>query len=331
MTNINYPQVDDNKHLIEKILQKSQRSIKKFLHINEKTLANFTIKKISSGFNYSIYFVNFYNSRNSCQKSICVKYSDDAKKIPGLILEFDILKLINLNQKNICPQIVDSNTLDELGITYIIIETIRGNPVNYRKVNTKISREILNLIQLHEKILSENRQYIKKPSIDENINKKIDYEKKMHLLLLGYSEYFTVKKPLKFLNYYLNNSQIIKHRKIVTDRSAENFVIGVDNNIKLIDFSTIRIGTEFDNWIQFIDDPRIKFSCTKSNLINMFFNKNKKENNINYYYAASIYTNMLQGIFTFNRNPSLGKAYFNNVNSAYFKLKKTHERLIVGI
>jgi len=97
----------------------------------------------------------------------------------------------------------------------------------------------------------------------------------------------------------------------------------------MIDFSTVRIGTQFDNWIQFIDDPRAKFSCSKKELIKMFFRKNNSDKDvINYYYVASIYTNLLQGIFTYQKNPTLSMQYINNANSAFEKFTKKKGVLI---
>ena len=97
----------------------------------------------------------------------------------------------------------------------------------------------------------------------------------------------------------------------------------------MVDFSTVRIGTQFDNWIQFIEDPKGKFSCSQEELIQLFFKKiiwKKKE--LKFFYSASIYTNLLQGIFTYKKNPQLAMEYFRKVNYSYIKLTGENNILV---
>ena len=132
-----------------------------------------------------------------------------------------------------------------------------------------------------------------------------------------FTPHLKVKNSYSFLNKYLNDISVIE-KTIVTDRSADNIFIGENNHIIMIDFSTVRIGIQFDNWIQFIDDPRAKFICSKDELVTIFFNKKSlNENVMDYYYAASIYTNLLQGIFTYKKNPTLSMYYIDNANGAF--------------
>ncbi len=295
----------------------------------KKLLQNYTIKLELSGCNNNVCILNFYDDYKNFLGDLCLKYSFMKEKKEGLCAEFNILNILYANNIS-CPSIIGANFLDKQNLSYILMETIRGGNINGRNLNIQEAESILSTIKLHELILQDNLQTLQLllPAISD-LYKEIDFKNKLLNFLSIFTPDFIVRDSLDFFNYHFNSSETIKKRMIVTDRSVDNIFMGQDGKITIIDFSTIRIGTQFDNWIQFIDDPRITFSCSKEDLISLFFKKNSlSEKELNSFYVSSIYTNLLQGIFTYQKNPQLGIGYINNANNSFKKLTKKNGVLI---
>jgi len=208
------------------------------------------------------------------------------------------------------------------------MEVIKGEGVDSRVLDIQTAELILDIIQVHESVLLDNLDILKTSDEKFDLDKEVDFDNKLSSFLKNFTPHFKIKNSYRFLNEYLNSLDVIK-KTIITDRSADNIFIREDGQIIMIDFSTVRIGTQFDNWIQFIDDPRAKFSCSKDALVKKFFVKNNlNEDKINHYHVASVYTNLLQGIFTYQKNPTLSMQYINNTNSAFADFTKKKGVLI---
>ncbi len=285
----------------------------------EELLQNFTIKSESSGHNNQICLIDFYDNKKNFIGDICLKYAFEQERKEDLQIELNILNILQTNNI-LCPSIVDAN-FSHKNPSYILMETIKGRCINKQIINLEEARGILDVIQSHESVLLDNLLILQSSVDISYLDREIDFEKKLSDFLINFAPNFIARSSFDFLNSILNHSAVIKKRSIVTDRSAENIFIDENNQISMIDFSTIRIGTQFDNWIQFIDDPRATFSCTKEELITTLFKKNGLlENELVSFYASSIYTNLLQGIFTYRKSPRLGIDYINNVNNSFKKL-----------
>jgi len=317
--------ITENNSTVLQILNYSKLSIGKYLNLNQnefdKLIKNINVKKNNTGINSQLFFVDFYENEKHFLNSICIKYSSDKSEQSNLNLEAHILKELTTNTANICPRIIDFGTVVGTNNTFIIMSLVNGKPLSNVVISIQEAEKILDLILTHEKILLKDRVVLDHRSIINKLHEKIDYRKKILLLLGGLDNKFKISNSLRFLNYYLNHPSIIKHRKIITDRSSSNFLLEPDDRIKLIDFSTIRAGSIFDNWIQFIDDPRSEFSCSREQLIDLFFEKNNKTS-VKFFQAASVYTCLLQGIFSYKQNQKIGNAYFEKANKAYSLLKK---------
>lgn len=317
---------------ISRILKDSEMKIFAYLHSKSisvsKISKNFKIKSRIYGHNNQIYLIDLYNDQKKPAINICLKYSIGIKKREELKKEFILLDILHKNNMP-CPAIIASNFSSKNNISYILLETVEGECVSNYQIDIQKAGLILDSIRIHESILLNNIKTFNSISIISNLHKKIDFEKKLLDFISNFAHNFIVKDSLNFLNKYLNNTDIRNNRTIITDRSAENIFINRDEKITMIDFSTIRIGTQFDNWIQFIDDPRITFLCSKNDLITLFFNKNSlSKNDTSYFYAASVHTNLLQGIFTYSQNPKLGTQYISNANDAFKRLTKRKGVLI---
>lgn len=307
------------------ILNRSADEVCAFLKLDKKTflesVRNSIFQENLSGHNYHVCLVDFRGKEGNSLGSVCIKYSSDEKMQPGLAVEVKALGLLYLNKK-ICPMIVDTGVLEQEGTTYIVMETIRGNPVQSTELHIENMEVIFDLIQFHESILLKNAQDLGALSHIEDFHQETDFEKKIHMLLAKHVPDLTLEDSLNFLNPYLNDRRVIQKRTLVTDRSVENIFQNKNGKIVLIDFSTIRVGTQFDNWIQCIDDPRACFSCKKEELIELFFERNGlNKKDIGLFYAASVYTNLLQGIFTYKKNSKLGMSYFKNATESCRRLR----------
>lgn len=281
---------------------------------------NLVIETRLSGHNNDIFIIDFYNVQTKLLGKICLKYSSEIDPKNKLKMESDILEVLN-SRGVMCPKLINTG-INREDKPFILMEAIKGDGVNDRVLDIQTAELILDIIQVHESVLSDNLDILKFYDEKLDLGKEVDFENKLASFLKHFTPHFRVKNSYGFLNEYLNNLDIIK-KTVVTDRSADNIFIGEGGQIIMIDFSTVRIGTQFDNWIQFIDDPRAKFSCSKEELLKMFFAKNNlSEDIINYYYVASIYTNLLQGIFTYQKNPALSIQYINNANSAFVNFTK---------
>ena len=291
-------------------------------------MQNFVVRAKLSGHNNEVCLVDFLDSNGSSLGNVCIKYSSNEKMKLGLTLEASILSLL-YSRMRICPKLIDLSILKRNNVAYIVMETVKGTLINHSKLSIEKAVAVLNAIQFHERILLDNMQSLDTELVIKNLDKKIDFKKKILVVLKDFvpSSNFLVNDSLSFLNYYLNNERIIKKRIIVTDRSAENIFQGQNGELTFIDFSTVRVGTQFDNLIQFVDDPRIKLTFKKEDLIEIFFKKNNlNAKDLEFFYASSVYTNLLQGIFTYVKNPKLGIKYFENANEAYTKLKNKKVR-----
>lgn len=310
--------------LINKLTPIFSEKIFSYLNIEPNKIdglkKNSIVKSELSGHNNQICLIEYYDIKKKFVGEICLKYSIDRKKIKSLKIESGILDVLYLNNI-LCPKVIDTGFKDENDSTYIIMETVKGESVNNRVLNIDDAEKILDIIKSHEAVLLKNLQLLQIAGFTQDIYQEIDFEKKVLGFIKNFTPNFFIRDSYNFLNSRLNNTNVIKQRVIITDRSAENMFIDRNNKISMIDFSTVRIGTKFDNWIQFIDDPRAKFSCTKEELVRLFFKKNNlQESEKDFYYAASIYTNLLQGIFTYKKDSKLSMKYLKNVNYCFRKL-----------
>ncbi|MDD4354130.1 MAG: hypothetical protein PHN56_06780 [Candidatus Nanoarchaeia archaeon] len=308
----------------------SREEICAFLNIQTEALkditTNLVVNKKLSGHNNDIFIIDFYNTKTELLSRACLKYSSDIEHGDRLKIESEILRI--LTSKDVaCPKLINTG-IDRKGNLFILMEAVEGDRANSRMLDIKMAESILDIIKAHESVLSDNLNILKSFNEKLNLDKEVDFENKLSSFLKRFTPHLNVKNSYGFLNKYLNDLSVIK-KTIITDRSADNIFINENGHVSMIDFSTVRIGTQFDNWIQFIDDPRAKFSCSKEELILMFFRKNNfNEDVINYYHAASIYTNLLQGIFTYQKNPELSMQYIDNANSAFESFTKKKGVLI---
>ncbi len=312
------------KELIGETIPIFNQKLCSYLHIESNEASalanNFHIRLELSGHNNQICLIDLYNSEKKYIGEVCLKYSLKKEKVEGLHTESDILNILHSNGI-LCPRIIDSNFQDNK-FPYILMESVPGECINNREIDMQTAELVLDTIQTHESILIKNLQTLQSYSFSLDLDQKTDFENKLSTFLQKFTPNFVVKNSYNFLNESLNNLNTVRTRKIITDRSTEN--IFIDNNqIVMIDFSTVRIGTQFDNWIQFVDDPLAKFSCTKEELRKLFFSKNNlQEKELGFYYASAIYTNLLQGIFTYQKNHRLSRQYIDNVNDYFQKFTK---------
>jgi serine/threonine protein kinase len=313
------------------MLKKSADKIGAYLKLDterlDDVLRNAVVREKSSGYNNQICIVDFFDSKGGNLGGICLKRALSKETQSSLVMEADIMELFYLN-KVACPRILDLNTLEN-NTVYIVMEAVKGNPVNLFDLSSKKIQTILDLIRLHESKLARGIRNLRSLSPIGNLRGVMDFENKVLMLLAKHVPGFSLEDSLGFLNVYLNDEQTIRRRTIVTDRSSDNIFQDENGNIVLIDFSTIRIGSQFDNWIQLIDDPRANFYFKREDLIKMFFGRNKLDANIlNSFQAASVYTNLLQGIFTYEKNRNLAAGYFKNANKSFMKLTNKKNMLI---
>lgn len=286
--------------------------------------SNFITKSKLSGHNNQICLIDFYNSEKRHVGEVCLKYSANKEKY--LQIEFEILSLLYSNNIS-CPRVIDSGFQNNF--SYLLMEVVKGDCLSDKMIDIQIAESVLNAIYKHEMILLNNVQTLQQSELLSDLDKEIDFKNKLINFLQKFTPNFTVKNSLDFLNSHLNHPDIITKRKIITDRSAENVFIDENNQVIMIDFSTVRVGTQFDNWIQFTDCPTTEFSCTKKELIDLFFGKNNlQEKEKDSYYVSAIYTNLLQGIFTHKKDRQLSMRYINNVNDYFQKFTKEKGVLI---
>lgn len=307
----------------------SAEKICAFLKITDTSkdiMDNLVVNTKLSGHNNDVFLIDFYNTHQEFLGRACLKYSSDIEHGYRLEIESEILKI--LNPKGVaCPRLINTGINRECS-RFVLMEAVEGERVDSHAIDIKTAESILNVIQTHESVLLDNLDKLKFSDGKLDLEREVDFEDKLAHFLKNFTPHLKVKNSYGFLNQYLNNLSVIK-KTVVTDRSADNIFVGENNRIIMIDFSTVRIGTQFDNWIQFINDPRAKFTCSKDELVMMFFNKNNlNENAMNYYYAASIYTNLLQGIFTYKKDPMQSMYYINNANSAFESFTKKKGVLI---
>ncbi len=316
------------KDLIKEMILISGEKICIFLNIEsnryKELVDNFVVESKSFGHNYDVFFISFYDTKKVLLSTVCLKSS--FKREDKLETESTILNLLKANNIR-CPKIINSghNKKEE---SFILMEAINTKNMHDCIVDIRASEEVLNTIQQHELVLTNNVNLLKFFKYNLNSHKKIDFKEKLVSFLKEYIPKFKIKESLAFLNYHLNKPDFIK-RTIITDRSIDNVFFDNNNQITMIDFSMIRIGTQFDNWIQFTQDPRARFSCSQEELIKLFFKKNNlSKSKLNFYYVSSIYTNLLQGIFTYQKNQELSKKYIDNVNDIFMKFRKRKGVLI---
>ncbi len=269
--------------------------------------------------------IDFFNAQKRYIGESCLKYSIKEEK-DYLQIESKILSLLYSNNI-LCPVIIDTGSRN--GFSYILMETIKGDCLSNKIIDIKIANLVFDAIHQHESVLLDNIEILKQLGLFSDLSKEIDFESKLVSFLQKITPNFTIKKQLDFLNHHLNQPDVIAKRRIITDRSAENIFIDENNQLIMIDFSTVRIGTQFENWIQFIDCPHAKFSCTKKGLFDLLFEKmSMQKDDINLYYVSAIYVNLLQGIFTHKKDRQLSTQYINNVNTYFQKFTKKKGVLI---
>jgi tRNA A-37 threonylcarbamoyl transferase component Bud32 len=293
------------------------------------SLDNIQILNELSGCNSHVCLLNFYDKENNKLSKFCLKHSFGSDKESCLKNERDILKLLNLFDIN-SPKVIGFRSSVDRFTPCILMEFIQGHSVDKFKPSLNQVDLVIDKIIEHQLVIRNNLITPYSFISDRDLGAYIDFEMKVKTILASNIPNFTVHSSLGFLNDYLNDAKIIRERVVVTDRSAENIIFNNYNEVTLIDFSTLRVGTKFDNIIQFIDDPRTVLPVDKNILLKQLFNKfNFSKDEIKYYYVASIYTNLLQGIYTYSKNPKIAIDYIKNANLSFEKLINKKSVLIV--
>jgi hypothetical protein len=318
--------------IVMEILNQEEQTLSVLLNIPQKHFADILQYSIvaaeMSGHYNKIFIVHFLDKKNILIGTICIKYSDLEIMNQGLVMETDVLNILHTN--NIpCPVVISTGNLSSSHKPYIVMDVTNGRPAAEEIVDLDMASSVLRVIMQHEIVLHDHLKNIPSLSKFENIEKYIDYNEKIAFLMNTIVPTRKILESLDFLNEYLNDPYIMDHRILTTDRSNENIFFDKNGMVTLIDFSTLRIGSLFDNWIQFIDDPRAHFSCNYRELVELFFKTHTmSEMYMNHFYVASIYTNLLQGIFNYERNRKLAMSYFEKVNQAYSNLNNKKSMLI---
>lgn len=318
-----------NTILMHSILTNSTDEICSYLKVEKSALSNCVFRPQLSGCNYQVCPIDFFNNTKEKIGSIFIKYNtqENERAHDELLTEARILKLLGTHGIN-CPTLIGSGHID-VAASYLLLEEIEAYSIDVEQLSLDETIQIADSIDQHQTVLVKNLEKLRLRSIELNMYKHMDFEQKIHALLTEYVPSATLIQSLQFLNTYLNAELVIKNRSIVTDRSTGNILKNEDRGLVFIDFSTIRVGTRYDNWIQFIDDPRVNLCCPKEWIEATYFKKHElSREDIESYYAASIYTNLLQGIYTYQKSVSLGAAYLKNANESFVKLRNKKDVLI---
>ncbi len=200
---------------------------------------NFFVKSELSGHNNQICLIDFFDAQKRYIGESCLKYSIKEEK-DYLQIESKILDLLYSNNI-LCPVIIDTGSRNDF--SYILMETIKGDCLSNKIIDIKIANLVFDAIHQHESVLLDNIEILKQLGLFSDLSKEIDFESKLVNFLQKFMPNFTIKKQLDFLNHHLNQPDVIAKRRIITDRSAENIFIDENNQLIMIDFSTVRIGT----------------------------------------------------------------------------------------
>lgn len=316
------------------VLKSFKLEICEYLKLNENSadllLDNLEVKEELSGCNNYICLLGFYNSRDNRYGSFCLKHCLSTEKELQLKKEVHVLRLLNSHNFK-CPRVIGYKSSIDRFTPCILMECVSGLSLNKIKLSLTQVHLVIDKIVEHQLIIRNNLITLSSFISEDDFGEYIDYELKIKKYLENSNTGFGICNSLGFLNKYLNNKKVIDERVVVTDRSAENIILNDCEEIAFIDFSTLRIGTKFDNIIQFIDDPRISLPIDKELLVKKLFTKfGFSEIEIKYYYAASVYTNLLQGIFTHNKNPDIANDYIKNANIAFESLVNK-KSVLIGI
>lgn len=203
-------------------------------------------------------------------------------------IEYDILQELYAFDRTLVPAVVHHNK------EFMFLTPAKGKPIT--KCDKKTAELIIGKIKLHENALWNLS------------NNKIDFKVKVKRYLKENKIPFKINN-LDFLDH-LNEPEVRKHRVLCTDRVGRN-IFKSGKHITFIDFDAVRIGTEYDNILQFLDDPQIEFNFKVDSLLKPSLTL----------HTARCYTNLLQGIFVYKRDKPLALAYFRNANRAYKKIK----------
>lgn len=311
-------------------LYKSEKDILAYLRSvsGNEAWRDIEIQPILGGHNSRIFLVTFFDKKRNVLGRINVKFPINERAADNLLLERHILSLLGpASSEPIVPKAVGSTVLENEN--YNLLEYVAGQPITGMSVDLVFAEKVLNSILTHEQILDKKFDTLQHfHAISNNLLRRINYSHKIGRAIQEHAPHLNLSAPLEFLNTLLNQKSELKNRKLITDRSGGNILVTKNNKIAFIDFSTVRIGTRFDNWVQFIDDPRISFSCSREQLIQLFFKKNDlihTHRELSLFHAASLYTNLMQSIFTHKKDPELSGAYLERANNAYTALtgKKT--------
>lgn len=316
---------------IARVFLKSNKDIRLYLKIKNKSRKVFPISyravKFTSGHRAGIALIELIDCECRVLGTVCIKYTFES--VHNLQTEFKILKLFSENDI-LVPSAICFNHIVNLHLSYIIMEKVNGKNLRNTKFDKKMIQNLLRITEKHQEILKTNLHLLGLSSLQKRLNNKIDFEAKIRRYINDNPSPIRIHSSLSFLNKWLNTDTAVKKRTIVTDRSGEN-IIRSRNHLVFIDFSTLREGTEIDNMIQFFNDPRIMSKRS----FHDFFEKNilnqKYKNSLEYFYTASIYTNILQGIFTYRNNPQISLQYFKTVNYYYRKFSRDKKGMLVDI
>jgi len=94
------------------------------------------------------------------------------------------------------------------------------------------------------------------------------------------------------LDEYLANSEMREKSVVITDRNPSNLIYNNQSSeIQLIDFNASRVSLPEEDWVFFIDDPRIRTDLTRDEMIRAYA---KSDEEIKTFHYMAVYRNLIQ-------------------------------------
>jgi len=305
--------------IIDSILEQSKDVLSVRYGIKIQNFS-FVVRETNGGLNSVVYVVELFN-RNVATATIAIKLFSQ-KNQENSQIEYDIVTVLYSTKSFVAEPLFQYSGNESIP-PYNIMEYVEGVVLSETPIVFVEGKKIIDLIRSHQEILQTHKTLFSGKSFYKNINNFIEYEKKIEQLANQYLTDVALVVVPTGINTLLNSMVIMNQRSIVTDRSSANCVRTLENEFYLIDFSTVRIGTIFDNFLQWLDDPKTLLTDTDREALVEYVQDSYTTITKDQYYAAALYTNFLQAVFNREGNKTISNLYIKKVNYYYQMLYKT--------
>ncbi|MBN2459810.1 phosphotransferase [Candidatus Woesearchaeota archaeon] len=217
------------------------------------------------------------------------------------------------------PKVLKLDKVDEFYVG--VFEYLPGKLLIEQTINSDVVERVVKETKKIQRILATSLNPDEKTIfLEEGFGKDDFYS---HKIAARFKEKMRIdlnEELLRPLDTYLLSEDVKKSRTVVTDRNPTNIIYNPKTGqLQMIDFNAARVSLPQEDWAFFIDDPRLKTSLTRDEMIQAY--AENPQDTTTFHYIAT-YRNLIQTAMRWVDEPQDKQISYHNLQRAKESARK---------